>query len=189
MPPQTNVKKTKVWSKELQSCNKCDISKYCDHKVTYFIHSPRISPFIDILFIGEAPGESEYTNKEPFIGPSGQTLRAILDEALEPDISYCITNSILCTPFTSDSRYTIRTPSLSEVRECTVHLTTLCKQLQPKHVIALGKIAEKAIVEIRKKIILPTSIYILHPSMISQAKDYNYQFDKAVLTIQEYLKR
>lgn len=189
MSPSTNTKKLKIWSDDLQSCSKCDISKYCAHKVTYSIHSPRASPFIDILLIGEAPGDSEYTNKEPFIGPSGHTLRAILEEALEPDISYCITNSILCTPFTSDHRATIRTPSPSEVKECAPHLTTLCKQLKPKHLIALGKIAEKSILELRKKIPLPPHIYILHPSMISQAKDYNYQFDKAVLAIQEYLSR
>jgi DNA polymerase len=37
----------------------------------------------DVLFIGEAPGESEDAIGIPFIGPAGHLLGRIIDEALQ----------------------------------------------------------------------------------------------------------
>ena len=189
MPPLTAKQKAKVWADTLSGCSKCDISQFCDHKVTHFIYTPIPSPYVDILFIGEAPGESEYINEEPFIGPAGECLRSIIIEALDDDISYCITNSILCTPFTSEDRYKIRTPFLSEVKECQPHLAALYRKLQPKYIVALGKTAEKTILSLSRILPIKHYIQVLHPSRIVQAKDYNYQFDKASLAIQEYIAK
>ena len=187
--PLTNKQKARIWANNLADCSKCDISKYCNHKVTHYIFSHRPSIHIDILFIGEAPGESEYLNKEPFIGPAGICLREIIDESVPNDISFCITNSILCTPFTDESRYTIRAPFLSEVKECAPHLQSLYRRLKPKYIVALGKVAEKAVISLAKTLPIPHYVHIVHPSKISQSKDYHYQFEKASLAIQEYLKK
>lgn len=189
MSPLSSKQKLRIWANEIASCSKCDISNYCDHKVTHFLFTPRPKPYVDILFIGEAPGESEYLNQEPFIGPSGTCLREIIDDAVPNDISFCITNSILCTPFTDSSRYTIGTPSLSEVKECSPHLQSLYRKIKPKYIIALGKVAEKAVIHLSKTIHIPHYIQVLHPSKILQSKDYHYQFEKASLAIQEYLKK
>lgn len=187
--PLSVKQKLRIWANEVEACNKCPISAYCDHKVTHYVFTPKPKTSVDILFIGEAPGESEYINKEPFIGPSGACLRDIITEAVPDDISFCITNSILCTPFTDASRYSIGTPSLSEVKECNTHLQSLYRKIKPKYIVALGKVAEKAIVHLSKHIPIPHYIQVLHPSKIAQAKDYHYQFEKASLAIQEYLKR
>lgn len=189
MGPLTAKQKARVWADNLASCSRCDISKFCDHKVTHYIYTPRPSAFVDILFIGEAPGESEYINEEPFIGPAGECLRAIIIETLADDISYCITNSILCTPFTDESRYKIGTPSLSEVKACQPHLVALYRKLQPKYIVCLGKTAEKAVLSMSRILPIKHYVQVLHPSRISQAKDYNYQFDKASLAIQEYITK
>ena len=187
--PLTTKQKLKIWANNVANCSKCDISKYCNHKVTHYLFTPRPSTTVQILFIGEAPGESEYINKEPFIGPSGVCLRDIIDEAVPDGISFCITNSILCTPFTDESRYSIGTPSLSEVKECSTHLASLYRKIRPKYIVALGKVAEKAVIHLSKTLPIPHYIQILHPSKISQSKDYHYQFEKASLAIQEYLKK
>lgn len=178
--------KLNIWDKSVQPCTKCDISKLCKHKVTYFTYCPRPTKTIDILFIGEAPGQVEYAEREPFIGPSGAVMREIIQESVPPHLSYCITNSILCTPFTDDTRYTIRTPSLSEVRECAAHLTRLIRYINPRKIILVGRIAEKAIKHVTCPI--PPTTAIRHPSAIMQDTKSTYEFDNAVLTIQRYLE-
>lgn len=189
MSPLSSKQKLRIWANEVASCSKCSISALCDHKVTHYIFAPKPRPYVDILFIGEAPGESEYINQEPFIGPSGICLREIIEDAVAPDISFCVTNSILCTPFTDESRYSIGTPSLSEVKECSTHLARLYKKIKPKYIVALGKVAEKAVIHLAKTLPIPHYVQVLHPSKISQATDYHYQFEKASLAIQEYLKK
>jgi len=174
-----------AWHHTVSSCAKCDISSFCKHKVTHSVYIPNQSiRRIDILFIGEAPGASEYNEQEPFIGPSGQVLRDIIKEAVPTDLSYCLTNSILCTPFTDASLYNIRQPSLSEVQECRGHIARLCKLIRPRYIILLGRVAQKTY----KQMGIPTkALELPHPSHIMQSKKYHYEFDKAVLQIQEYL--
>jgi len=186
--------KLQQWSNLPKECNRCDISKLCNHKVYHssHIHTPpftRIQPSrTDILFIGEAPGQTEYTHKEPFIGPAGDALRTIIAEAVPPTMSYTIVNAVLCTPFTDPSRYKIRIPSLSEVSECSKWLTTLCRKIKPRKVVALGAIADKAVGYIRMNIPLPEHLTITHPSRIMQSAKSDYEYDNAILKIQEYLK-
>lgn len=181
------------WASLARECSKCDISKYCTHKVYHLskISHPSFTTMlpsrVDILFIGEAPGQSEYNESEPFIGQSGQVLRSIIEEAVPKHVTYTITNSILCTPFTDHTRYDIRAPSLSEIRECAGWLTTLCRKIRPKKVIAVGNVAEKSIKFIRMKIPLPEHIQIRHPSFIMRSSKFDYEFDNAVLQIQEYI--
>ena len=175
-----------TWSNSCQSCSKCDISSLCSHKVThrYYSNNPN-RPNTDILFIGEAPGESEYSTATPFIGPSGEQLNKILLTALTPSTNYVITNSILCTPFSSESRSHIRTPSLSEVKACSTHLVSLVKRIRPKGYIALGAVAERSIKHLLSHYELPF-VKIAHPSKIMQSLKYHYEFDKAVLTIRNF---
>lgn len=146
--------------------------------------TPAPTQTIDILLIGEAPGQVEYAEKEPFIGPAGMTLQDIINEAIPPIFSYCIINSVMCTPFEDEYRYNIRMPSLSEVKECSAHLTRIAKTLKPKYVILLGKIAEKAFKYINCP--LPIPLAVKHPSAIMQSRT-TYEYDNAVLKIKEYL--
>lgn len=177
MPPVNNAVTLNKWKKRVNNCQKCDIAKICKHKV---LERSTSKKHIDILFVGEAPGETEYINKLPFIGPAGQTLKNIIEEALEdhPDLTYSLINSIFCTPFTSPARANIRTPSLSEVKECSQHLYDYIEIYTPKVIIAVGEIAHKALAPY-------THFHIMHTSAINRSgKRYQYEFDKAVLTIQ-----
>lgn len=188
MSPPTVKQKLKILADNIASCKSCDISKLCEHKVTYRLYNPEPSRFIDILFVGEAPGDSEYIHKEPFIGPSGQVMQDIIDASVPVHLSYCITNSILCTPYTDEYRRKIRVPSLSEVKECSKHIAALINATKPKKMIAVGKIADKSLTRM-KGIQKVQHVCILHPSVIMQSDKFNYEFDRAVLTIQEYLKQ
>jgi uracil-DNA glycosylase family 4 len=182
--PSAQFKLHHLARNHIEPCNLCDISKLCKHKVIYRMFTPAPTQTIDILLIGEAPGQVEYAEKEPFIGPAGMTLQDIINEAIPPIFSYCIINSVMCTPFEDEYRYNIRMPSLSEVKECSAHLTRIAKTLKPKYVILLGKIAEKAFKYINCP--LPIPLAVKHPSAIMQSKT-TYEYDNAVLKIKEYL--
>lgn len=166
-----------AWVNRVAACNTCEISRICRHKVLTrgLIYSP------DILFVGEAPGDSEYVNHEPFVGPAGQELNLILSEALSNlPTTYLITNSILCTPFKDSSLSSIREPSLPEVQGCGGHLFSLIAITEPKAVVSLGKIAQKALKKLDSKY---RYMHVMHPSGILQSNHYQNEHAKAVLNI------
>lgn len=177
--PSTNQILTS-WSKKVGKCTACDISKLCDHKVAHYLH--RNEP-IDVAFIGEAPGQSEYNAIEPFVGPAGDCLREIVAEALPPELNYCFLNTINCTPFTNESRADIRVPTKPEIANCSLLLSEVLARLKPTKVVSVGAIAEKTL----KKMKLDY-VRILHTSKINQAgKRYAYEFAKAVQLIRNHV--
>jgi uracil-DNA glycosylase len=185
MTPIPILTKLRTLNRTVQSCSKCDISRFCTHKVTHRIHNPHNRTTLDILFLGEAPGESEYVTKIPFIGPAGEFLNTIIEEAINPHISYCITNAVWCVPYTDISRSLYRTPFLSEIQGCGENVAKLINLIKPKHFIALGTIAEKSL----KHLKIVNYCKITHPSAIMQSSKSSYEFDNAILTIKQYLSR
>ena len=171
------------WAHDVERCSKCDVSMLCKHKVTHRIHTTTVSSRVDVLFIGEAPGESEYNNKQPFIGPAGSALQYIIDTVLKPTTSYCITNSILCTPFKDIDRDSIRQPSNIEIQSCVSNIQLLVDAIRPKYFVALGRLAEKTC----KLLKIPHYIYVLHPSKIMQSSKSDYEYDNAILNIGRYI--
>lgn len=180
LPILTQLRKL---SKEIQSCDKCDISKNCDHKVVYRVHNPKNTQSFDILFLGESPGDSEYINKVPFIGPAGDCLQSIISESVPSNFTYIISNSVWCTPYDNNSKTSYHTPFLSEISQCATNVKKLIDISKVKLFVACGAIAEKTF----KQLKLPHYCKILHPSAILQSKKSEYEFDNAVMTIKQYL--
>lgn len=185
MPSKPIATRLRVLSKQSQSCSICDISRLCTHKVTHRIHNPHNRDTLDILFLGEAPGESEYINKIPFIGPAGEFLNSIIEEAIDPYTSYCISNAIWCTPYTDSTRSAYRPPFLSEIQGCGGNVRNLIDLIKPRYFIALGNIAEKSF----KNLKITNYCKVSHPSAIMQSSKSDYEFDNAVLTIKQYLSK
>lgn len=164
------------WHRNVDSCTKCEISKFCKHKVKTRRHAGSLTD-PEIIIVGEAPGSAEYILGEPFVGPAGEELQDILKEAL-PDTPILLTNAILCTPFLTKERADIGEPSLSEITACGEHLHNLIKLYKPKHVVALGNIAHKAL-----NLVSIPHLKVPHPSYIMQSKDRDYEFQKLVLNL------
>lgn len=114
----------------------------------------------DVLFIGEAPGESENIIGQPFVGPAGHLLDRIIAEAgpgysqlHERDkkerwtstLSYAITNMVACVPRDEEGAKTSE-PSVEEVKSCAPRLQEfirICDQGQRlKLIVCVGKVAE-----------------------------------------------
>ena len=96
--------------------------------------------FVDVLFVGEAPGANEDEQGEPFVGRSG----GILDETLEsvglPRNEVRITNIVRCRP--PDNR----DPHQSEIENCLSHLEMEIDHIDPDVIVPLGAIPATTII-------------------------------------------
>lgn len=89
----------------------------------------------ELLIIGEAPGFNEDQKGEPFVGRAGQLLDAMLDAIDLNQQQVYICNILKCRP--PDNR----DPSAAEVATCTPYLERQIQLIQPKLIVAVGRIA------------------------------------------------
>lgn len=98
------------------------------------------------LVVGEAPGENEDLQGEPFVGQAGQLLdnmlRALgLSRTAEGAQAVYIANVIKCRPPAN------RNPQPQEVQCCTPYLQRQIALLQPQIILALGRFAAQALLQ------------------------------------------
>ncbi len=89
----------------------------------------------DLLVIGEAPGADEDQQGEPFVGRAGQLLNAMLQAIGLERKQVFIANILKCRPPGN------RDPKPDEVAQCEPFLQRQIKLLQPKLILAVGRIA------------------------------------------------
>ncbi len=90
----------------------------------------------DILFVGEAPGEEEDQQGEPFVGQAGKLLDNMLASIeLKRRQKVYIANVVKCRP--PDNR----NPEHSEIAACAPYLDRQIALIAPKLIVALGKVA------------------------------------------------
>lgn len=94
----------------------------------------------EIFLCGEAPGEEEEKEGEPFVGPAGQKLNGMLKGmGLERESVY-IGNILKWRPKT-ETGFGNRAPSPQEMDFCLPYLNAQISIIQPKVIIALGNTA------------------------------------------------
>jgi DNA polymerase len=92
------------------------------------------------LFVGEAPGSEEDHQGEPFVGAAGILLDSMLFALnLSRQKEVFMTNVIKCRP--PDNR----TPETTECHACMPFLERQIALLQPKIIVALGRVAAHAL--------------------------------------------
>lgn len=90
----------------------------------------------DWLFIGEGPGAREDELGEPFVGQAGKLLDQMLAAIrLKRGEQVYIANIVKCRPPNN------RNPSLTEAQQCEPYLNRQIALIQPKLIVALGKVA------------------------------------------------
>lgn len=95
----------------------------------------------DLLLIGEAPGAEEDRRGEPFVGAAGKLLDNML-RAIDLDRQRVfIANVLKCRPPGN------RDPKPEEIRSCMPYLGTQIEHLQPRVILALGKVSAQALLE------------------------------------------
>lgn len=93
------------------------------------------NPNADLMFIGEAPGFHEDQQGEPFVGRAGQLLTAMIKSIGFTREQVYIANILKCRPPNN------RDPLAEEVTSCTPFLQQQIKLIQPKLMLAVGRIA------------------------------------------------
>lgn len=100
----------------------------------------------DWLIIGEAPGDEEDRQGEPFVGPAGELLAEMLFAAgLQREDIY-IANILKCRPPAN------RDPLPDEVDCCQAYLQQQIALMQPQLIFAVGRIAAHNLLQKKEKL-------------------------------------
>lgn len=93
----------------------------------------------DLVFVGEAPGREEDLQGLPFVGAAGQKLTQIIEaiNLRREDVYIC--NTLKCRPPGN------RNPRPDEIASCLPYLIKQLRVIQPKVIVALGKIPAQAL--------------------------------------------
>ena len=115
---------------QVSSCTRCALHESRTH--TVFGVGDRNA---DWMIIGEAPGADEDKQGEPFVGRAGQLLNEMLFAAGYRRSDVYIANILKCRPPAN------RDPSADEVECCQLYLQQQVALIQPKLILAVGRIA------------------------------------------------
>ncbi len=123
------------------SCTKCELHR--SRTQTVFGTGDRHA---DLLIIGEAPGRDEDLQGEPFVGRAGQLLNAMLLAIGFRREQVYIANILKCRPPKN------RDPRVEEAAACSPYLRAQIEQIQPKVILALGRIAAHNLLNTEEKV-------------------------------------
>ena len=148
-----------------RSCDKCPLGKTKTNTV-FGVGNKNA----DLMFVGEAPGESEDKSGIPFVGRAGKLLDKYLEAVgIDRDEVY-IANILKCRPPNN------RDPLPEEQEVCMDYLREQVRLIKPKIIVCLGRIAAKRLIDpqfritrqhgtwVQKGGIWMTAIY--HPSAL-----------------------
>ena len=101
----------------------------------------------DILFVGEAPGADEDAQGEPFVDAAGGLLTKMLKAMGLAREDVYIANILKCRTDTPNQRSGNRAPTAEEMATCSPWLHRQIDFIQPKVIVALGKVAVGGLLE------------------------------------------
>jgi uracil-DNA glycosylase len=115
---------------EVRDCRRCDLHR--GRTQTVFGVGRRDAA---LLVVGEAPGEEEDRQGEPFVGPAGRLLNAMLRAIGHPREAVYIANILKCRPPRN------RDPRPDEAEACASYLDRQIELIRPKAMLAVGRIS------------------------------------------------
>jgi uracil-DNA glycosylase family 4 len=99
------------------------------------------NPDADLMFVGEAPGEDEDLQGEPFVGKAGQLLTKIIEAMGFKRSEVYIANVLKCRPDMPGGGAGNRKPKATEMSTCLPYLKEQISIIRPKALVALGATA------------------------------------------------
>jgi uracil-DNA glycosylase len=121
---------------KVASCTLCALSKSRSNTVFGAGNSQA-----NLMIIGEAPGADEDAQGKPFVGRAGKLLTEMLKGIGLSRETVFIANILKCRPPNN------RDPDPTEVKTCTPYLQQQINFIQPKLIVALGKIAAQHLLD------------------------------------------
>lgn len=121
----------------------------------------------DVLFVGEAPGESEDVHGIPFFGQAGMLLDEIIRKGVPEGVSVAINNLTGCIPIDGGEK---GEPDYDCVKACSPRLKQFVDLANPKLLVTVGKHSTEWLDQTWKEAIqLPSGlpqVSIVHPAAI-----------------------
>lgn len=114
----------------MDACTRCELALTRTH-VVHGVGNPKAR----LMLIGEAPGEKEDLEGEPFVGRAGKLLDTVLDQAGLDRGDVFITNIVACRPPKN------RTPRVFEVKAHAPWIKEQLRLIQPVLIATLGRVA------------------------------------------------
>lgn len=157
-PIRTYSEHKKKWS----NCTRCSL-----HKTRNKVVLGRGTIPCDILFIGEAPGQSEDTIGRPFVGPAGKLFDRIIEDTwkkageevdtggvtpdgrfiqewAECDLTYAVTNVVSCMPVDYEGAK-VHAPDDEACEACFPRLKEFVRLAKPRAIITVGDKAKEKV--------------------------------------------
>ena len=102
-------------------------------------------PHARLMFVGEAPGAEEEKLREPFVGPAGQKLTAIIKAMGLDRPQVYISNICKFRPAMDNQGSGNRKPTAEEMKVCLPFVLTEINLIQPQVIVALGATAAEGL--------------------------------------------
>jgi DNA polymerase len=103
------------------------------------------NPQARLMLVGEAPGAEEEKLREPFVGPAGQKLTAILKAMGLARSDVYISNICKFRPAMNNQGSANRKPTAEEMRACISFVMTEIDMIRPEVIVALGATAAEGL--------------------------------------------
>ncbi len=104
------------------------------------------NPEAQLIFVGEGPGREEDLQGEPFVGAAGELLTRIIEAIKLSREQVYIANIVKCRPPGN------RNPEPGEVETCRPFLERQLKAINPRFIVALGKVAAQTLLDTQEPI-------------------------------------
>lgn len=104
------------------------------------------NPNADLVFVGEAPGQDEDRQGEPFVGRAGKLLTDIIEAIGLSREEVYICNVVKCRPPQN------RNPEPDEIEKCEPFLRAQIESIHPKLICTLGKFAAQTLLRVETPI-------------------------------------
>ena len=125
-----------TFHQQIKDCPKCSL---CETRKNFVFGDG--NGHADIMFVGEAPGRDEDLQGIPFVGRAGKLLNRMLGDINLAREDVYIANILKCRPPNN------RDPLPAEVSECIPYLHKQIELIQPKILIALGRVAAQNLLQ------------------------------------------
>jgi DNA polymerase len=133
----SKAERLRAMAERVPVCTKCPNLVKSRTQVVFGVGNPEA----ELMFVGEAPGEDEDKQGEPFVGRAGQLLTKIIETmGLGRDKVY-IANVLKCRPDMPPGVPGNRKPLPAEMQTCLPYLREQIEVIQPRALVALGATA------------------------------------------------
>ena len=119
------------------ACTKCPHLVRSRTQVVFGVGNPDA----ELMFVGEAPGEDEDRQGEPFVGRAGELLTKIITAMGFARGDVYIANVLKCRPDMPPGEPGNRKPRPDEMQTCLPYLRQQIEIIQPRVLVALGSTA------------------------------------------------